>query len=469
MRKTRIALIILSLFAAVITVTGCSSVMALFKSNISGLPFWYYEPSYNIGKDNTGMVGEGAASTERQAELLSYTNLMEILSDRIGYDLGQEVYRELSVMGTINQFGLQVVDTFSAVSSDGNYHYYIHAVLDRALLENATSEENKRRTSLSEEVESLVLEGDTFVKTGKELKAVENYMKAMALGYGVDYIDSEYSYDSLYPVVVELLQSITVSVSSSRPGDAVCTIEVQRKGTFVSSAVGSAEIKATYLAEDSKGEVYKDNFVYISDDDGRFTFNAINNSILRNGTVTFSLNLGEELDALLKVAPEERTIELGNLIESKTLTFSYAKVYRRGSIAVSVVEHDSLGYVTGVKEISDYLTSKFVSDGADASAFYSELDDEQDIIYEFNHSSRTEECMLVIRLGVVDVIESKTGLHIASAEGLVTLFNCADEVVLYQSDVINASAFAQTEEEAVTEAFKTLSDIAYTLVKAEYV
>ena len=46
---------------------------------------------------------------------------------------------------------------------------------------------------------------------------------------------------------------------------------------------------------------------------------------------------------------------------------------------------------------------------------------------------------------------------------------CADETVLYQSDVINASAFAQTEQEAVTEAFKTLSDIAYTLVKAEYV
>ena len=125
--------------------------------------------------------------------------------------------------------------------------------------------------------------------------------------------------------------------------------------------------------------------------------------------------------------------------------------------------------MTGVSEISDYLTSKFVTDGADASAFYSELDDEQDIIYEFNHSSRTEECMLVIRLGVVDVIESRTGLYVASAEGLVTLFNCADETVLYQSDVINASAFAQTEQEAVTEAFKTLSDIAYTLVKAEYV
>ena len=73
MRKTRIALTILSLFAAVILVTGCSSVMALVKSNISGLPFWYYEPSYNIGKGNTGMVGEGGAQALRGRPSFSLT------------------------------------------------------------------------------------------------------------------------------------------------------------------------------------------------------------------------------------------------------------------------------------------------------------------------------------------------------------------------------------------------------------
>ena len=291
MRKARFVLLILSLIIVLVTVTGCSSVSALFKSNFSGLPFWYYEPEYGVGKGNTGMVGEGVSSTERQAELLAYTNLIAVLSDRIGYELGQEAYRELSVMGTINQFGLEIVDRFSVAASDGNYHFYLHAVLDRELLDSATIDENKRRSSVSSEIESLVLEGDTFVKTGKELKAVENYIKAMTLSYGLDFIDSEYTYDALYPVVVDLLQSITVAVSSTRPELAICTISISRKGTFVSSAVESAEIKATYSAVDSKGEQYTDSFVYISDNDGRFEFNAINTSIVRKGTVTFSLNL----------------------------------------------------------------------------------------------------------------------------------------------------------------------------------
>jgi hypothetical protein len=41
--------------------------------------------------------------------------------------------------------------------------------------------------------------------------------------------------------------------------------------------------------------------------------------------------------------------------------------------------------------------------------------------------------------------------------------------VLYQSDVLNASSFAETEQEAVSDAFRRLADIAYTLVKAIYV
>lgn len=469
MRKARIVLLILSLLILLVAVTGCSSVAALFKSNFSGLPFWYYEPEYGVGSDNTGFVGEGISSTERQAELLAYTNIIAILSDKLGYELGQEAYRELSVMGTINEFGLQIVDTFSVVASDGYYHYYLHAVLDRTLLDSATSEENKRRSLVSSEIESLVLEGDTFVKAGKELRAVENYIKAMALSYGLEYIDSEYSYEALYPVVVELLQNITVAITSTRPELAICTITISRKGMFVSSAVESAEVKATYSAVDSKGEEYTDSFVYISDSDGRFEFNAINTSILRKGTVTFSLNLSDEIAELEKVAPGESTEKLKELIESKTVRFDYAKTYTNGSIAVSVIEHDSLGYVTGVTEIADYLVSKFKDDGAIASAFYPELDDEEDVIYEFNHSSQSAQFMLVIRVGVVDVIESKTGVYAASAEGLATLFISATEGILYQSDVINASAFEETEEGAVTSAFKTLVDIVYTMVKAEYV
>ena len=42
-------------------------------------------------------------------------------------------------------------------------------------------------------------------------------------------------------------------------------------------------------------------------------------------------------------------------------------------------------------------------------------------------------------------------------------------MILYQSDVIRSNAFSENPEQAVTDAFKVLVDIAYTLIKAEYV
>ena len=470
-RKGRHVMLLCTLIAIPVLFmsTGCRSVTSIIKANFSGMPFWYYEPDSGVGKGNTGIVAEGVGPSERQSELLAYTELIGILSDRIGYDLGSEAYRELSVMGTLSDFSLFIADHHVTSGSDGNYHYYIHAVMDKEKLDMATSDESKRRTALSMQIESLVAEGDSFVKTGYELKAVQNYMRAMAAGYESDFISSEYSYDELYPVVYELLQSMKITITNERPDDAVCTVSVSRKGMFASSAVAGAEVKASYLAVDTRGIEYDDSFVYISDVNGSFTFNSINNSILRNGSIEFSLNLSEELAALEKVAPGERTQALRELVESKNVRFDYAKTFRSGRLAVAVIEHDSLGYVTGVHEISDYLTGKFISDGALATAFYAELDDEEDVIYEFNHSGRTEPVMIVIRTGVVDVVRSRMDLTVANVEGLVTVFRCSDEQILYQSDVLNASSFAETEEEAVSGAFRALVDIAYTLVKAVYV
>lgn len=460
---------IAALIVLAVILTGCSSVSALIRSNMSGLPYWYYMPDSGTGKGRTGIVAKGTASTQRQAELLAYTDLLEQLSARTGTEFGQEEYRELSVMGTLGVFGLTIEDTYNTVSSDGSYQCYIHAVADSAVLEAATTEEYRRKASLSGELEALVLGGDAYVKSGREFKAVKNYMKAMARALELGDVSDEYTYDSLYPVVTGLLEAMNVAIISQRPDEAVCQISVTRRGMFASSAVAGAEIMASYTAVDTRGTVYDDSFTYISGEDGTFTFNSINNSIVMSGSILFSLNLSDEISALEKLAPGGRTAELRALIESKSVRFDYAKTYRSGNIAISVVEHDELGYVTGVSGVTEYLTAKFTTDGADAGAFYTTLDDEWDIIYEFNHCGRKADYLLVIRTGVVDIVDSRTGVVAASVEGLATLFLCSGEQVVYQSEILNASSFASTAQEAVESAFRSLADIAYTLVKAQYV
>ena len=462
-------LLISVLFVLVLTLCSCTSFNAILKSNMTGLPTWYYENDMGVGKGNRGIVGEGVASTQRQAELLAYSDVISKLSNLIGYELGQEEYRELSVLGTLTEFNLSVIDTFQNISSDGIYSFYVHAAIDEELLDKATTEEAKTRAQITAMVEELVLEGDEYVKSGQETRAAKNYLQAMVLGYGHDYIDKEYSFDELLDVVMGLLENASLSFVAERPAQGTCTIVLSRKGMFVSSAVKGAEVLATYTAIDTRGVAYMDQFVYVTDDLGQFSFNAINQSLARKGQVTFDLNLFDELIALENLAGEKAMSGLRKLIESKELVFNYDKTYMLGSIAVAVIEHDELGYVTGVTKTSDYLTDKLVADGAQAAAFYAELDDEGDVLYEMTHSGRNEDCLLVIRVGLTGQIVSASGVYCASAEGLATLFDTKTGAILYQSEIIKSNAFAEDADQAVAEAFERLTDIAYTLIKAVYV
>jgi hypothetical protein len=460
--------ILIALGLVLVLLSGCSSVRAVLKSNISGIPYWYYEPQMGVGKGRVGMNGEGTATTQRQAELIAYNNIIEKLSERIGSEIGQEAYRELSVLGTISEYGLVLEDSY-VNTQEGMYNVFLHVSIDQNLLDKATTDETKRREIITKQVNDLVLKGDEYVKAGNEIRAVSNYMKAMALSEGKDYIDSEYQFKELYPVVLQLLKGVTLTIVSSRTDVVSCVVSITRKGTFVSSAVASAEVLASYQAEDVRGMIYNDSFVYVSDEGGLFVFNPINDSILRKGSVRFELNLSKELKDLEAAVGAENVADLRALIDSKTIEFEYDKKYSMGSIAVAVIEHDNLGYVTGVTDITDYVTARLLSDDAIASAFYAELDDEMDVSYEFTHSGRTEECLLVMRIGITNHVSSRQNFEVAGAEGIFYLFVRGKEEPVYTSDVIYASAYADTYKDAVRGAFKALADIAYSLVKAVYV
>ena len=471
MKRCRTGTVLLVLFAICSVVffsTGCSSLSALVRSNISGYPYWYYSPLSGIPAGKTAVVGAGSAVSERQAELLAYSDVINQMSEKVGYDLGQEAYRELSVLGTVTQLGLYIADRYSTVQ-EGHNVVFLHVAVDENLLLEATSPETRMRNEMGSTIESLVLEGDEDVKAGRELKAVENYMTAMLLGYDLDYIAQEYSFDELYSVVMDLLAKLTMTIQYQRPASANCTISLTRKGTFVSSAVSSAEILSSYTATDIRGGTYEDSFIYVTDGNGQFVFNPMNYSIVRSGKVVFSLNLNYLVNALEALAGAEKIAPLKAAIESKTVEFEYSMVYSLGDIAVAVVEHDRLGNVTGVTEVTDYLVAKYRAENAPVAPFYTDLDDEEDILYDFQHSGRTEKCLLVVRVGELGGMESATGRYAASAEGWATLYSCSDSRTLYSSGVVYASAVSDTAEDAVSDSFRTFIDLIYSLVKAVYV
>lgn len=449
--------------------TGCSSFQALVQANISGLPYWVYNPQFGVDSARTAFVGQGKASTARQAELFAYSDLLAQLSDYLGVELGQEQYRELSVLGTISEFNLTVNDTATAFQ-EGETVYYVHAVANSQLLEQASSDETKRRNELAKQVEQLILEGDEYVKDGKDLKGVSYYLQSMVLSYGQDYLKEEYSYTTIFEDVKEILDSITITLLAQNPNSAECTVQVLRKSNILPSKVKATEIKASYQAVDVTGISYADSFVYTTDDYGIIKYSPLNFTMVRKGSVVFSLDLDSELVALEAVADEQSVAQLKALLQAKTVSFEYDRKYSLGSIAVAVLEHDASGYVTGNTTTTDYLVYCLNLDGAEAQAYYPLSDQEEDVFYDYVQTKGSCSCLLVCRFGQMETITSTNGIFV-TVEGTATLYDTSSKSLkeLYESGIVYATGTADSYEAATKQAYVKLADVVHSLIKDVYV
>ena len=468
MKKTKVSTLLILLLICLV-LTGCSSVTALVKSSISGLPYWVYSPQFGLDSSKTAFVAQGKASTARQAELFAYSDLLEQVGAYLGVELGQEQYKELSVLGTISELDLTVKDSESTFQ-DGETVFYVLAVADTELLEQASSEETKKKNETAKNVEKLILKGDEYVKEGQDLKGVSCYLQSMALSYGQDYIKEEYSYATIAEDVKEILDSISITLTSTNAKTAECTVQVLRKATLFPSRVKAAEIKASYTAIDVTGANYGDSFLYSTDDSGTIKYSPLNFTMVRKGSVVFSFNLDTELEALANT--DEQTVsQLKELIQSKSATFNYDREYTLGSIAVSVIEHDASGYVTGNQTTTDYFVFCLNVDGAQAQAYYALSDQEEDVLYDYVQTRGSCDCLLVCRFGQTETIVSSNGIFV-TVEGTATLYNTNlkdKNRVIYESGIVYATGSAEDEQEATEQAYVKLADIVHSLLKDVYV
>lgn len=489
-RTRNIICVSLVIILSLIFLSSCSTAKAFVQSTFTGLPFWTYAPLPSLDKDKVSFVGLGISSSVRQAELLSYSNIIEQISDRIGISLGQEAYRELSVLGTIKAYGLTVEESYYR-TVDKEVEFYIYVVADGHLLEEASSEETLRKNEIAKKVKDFVLEGDEYVKDEVFTKGLSCYLQAMALSYEQDYIKEEYSYYTLLDDVLELLSSLEISINSANYTTAKCNVNVTRKTSFFPSKVQDASILASYKAIDVKREEYDSSFVYTTDVNGSFVFDCQNFTLTRKGSVLFKFDFETELQELEDKTDKQAVLKLREVIEQKAVRFDYDMDYRLGSIAVSVVEFDSKGYVIGNSETTDYLCKLFESDRANVLPYYTTSSEEEDILYDYSHNiysqklsslqkdgqiqvrtsqnKNLQDCLLICRFGQIDYIESQVGGFAVNIEGTASLYNTKNDSLIYSSPIIYATAFGETLEEATSAAYEKISDIIYALLKAQYV
>lgn len=447
-----------------ISLSSCT----VFKSVFSGYPMWYYRK--NTNSQQLSFIGEAKAQTRRQAELLAYTDVSDKLSSYLGIEIDRELYRELSTQGTIAKFGLSVTGS-SISSSDGMYRVIVLAVADRAKADSFRSQEAKELGDTLQKIEQLILEGDEYIKSGKDIMGVRNYLMSMALSCNIDArnLDKEYSFDVILQEVLHILEKMRIDVKNENPQNLTCNVSVRRSGNILSSPVAQCPVKASYVAMDAQNKSYNDTFVFYTDEDGIASFYAINPAVTITGNIKFSINLDSEVAAIEKLDPEAAQ-QIRSALDNITDQFEYHREYSMGRLVVTAISYSNYRIFEDSAQASEHLVSRFVEDGAPAYANPADTDLSEGILIDRARLTYKDAgILLVVRTGVLETVESSTGVVVSSHEGRACLYRLSDGECLFDSGVVYSVGFGKDAESALADGRDRMETIIYSTIKAVYV
>lgn len=458
------------LFALLLVCISCVS-LDVDKAQITEghvVPDWFEEPQKSARWNTTAFVGKGVSVSKRQAELLSYTELCSGISDYTGSELGEIDYREISTKGTLDEYGLKITKTFVTYNG-ATYAYYILAVAENDALASHRSAGVVEYYNKLERIESSILSGDQCMIAGDYVGAIRNYIDSMCVSYGMSGVDDEYSFDAIFSEIKSVLSIMYFSVRNQRQntGDIQMVMRID-EGVIPYNIPGS-EVAVKYSVTDVKGSEYFEQYVMVTDSKGRVTFSPQSFGVASGSTVSFSLNLDSDIEKLRKVNASAAE-ELKQMADSCTYSYTYTTDYSMGPVLIAGLDYGINGDFFESHISTEYLVGQFSHNGAVSSSYFvtSDMTDEE-ILKEAQENYRGFGCLLVVRIAVTGTIDSSTGTVIAFAEGNAKLLRISDGAVLYETEIINSNGIGESREEAYADAFRTVSEVAYNIIRTEYV
>lgn len=459
--------IIIVLSVILVVLTSCNTLNGRVKAAVSGYPLWYYEPSVAVHKNEKSFVATGLSTTERQAELLAFSNLSEVISSYLGFEITQENYRELVTLGTISEYSLNVEEKLS-ILKNGNYIVFLLAKADYENLQTFRTAEEIERENKADEIKALIKEGDGYLKDNEDLNGVSCYLRSMILSKNVKGLESQYSFDSIKQEVIEILKTTTLSIESYDSSKVSAFLNLRRKESLISSDVQNCKIKASYVSVDGRGNEYQDSFSYTTDKNGRIAFRIFNNAILKKGKVKFVFDLEEDIRALYEIDSSAAALIEG-LVNSKSVSFEYDRTYALGKIGICVLEYDIEANLKNSVEFTNRLCAMVSSEGISCSPVRHGFAESDDALLKKAFEGKSDlGCLAILKTGPIDYQVSVTGVCSVSMEGQVVFYD-RNSRIIYQSEIIYSNGFGTDYQTAENSAFDNMCRIVYTLLKASYV
>ena len=287
--------------ALVFTLVSCSSLSQ--KMHIGAeAPMWY--PGGRNIRGTVCFVAYGSGGSPLVSRDAAYNDLLDRISEYLGYDVAGRYYRELSSNQSIAELSLEIDSTFTSTSMDGVHYHYIMAYAEQPVIDSMRSRQRVVQARMEDEVDRLVESSLQYYRDNNDVEAINELLKAVTISstYGIG--GEGRSPQDLLEKAMGYLENIEIRLSAEHPERAEVTVRVVRDRGLLSPSVVNAPVEATFTVHTHDDRFETFSVPFVTGQDGRFTFEEYYPLMTQSGTVYFSLDIEDGIDAVARVTGE---------------------------------------------------------------------------------------------------------------------------------------------------------------------
>ena len=460
------SVLIVAVLIVVISVSGCTSIQA----RLEGVPVWVIgKPANTLSKVYFVSQGTSDVRNTMTARQYAYEDLLDTLSDYLGYSVREKYRRELLQTEAIAELGLVVTDEFVQETDSVNTVYILTesnrkmiSKLVRDNLNTVKEDENKIKTPETE--------AQTAYRKQDDFQAFSLYIQAALEAYKSPLAEAEQRYSGLMQNAIDVLDGLRFEVVSSDSAKGVFTARVTRGSGVFAPRISGMPVRAVFLIKNSTGNTRQEELHSKTDNKGTVTFSPNHITFRGSGILTMYLDIQDVLSGLsTEVGNTDPYVkQLRSIVTEKSLEFSYAiKSQIAGSVVVaSMLEYDKSGTLLDQSSALDAMIETMKADGIFANMIISGTSySSEDALLERAEALYADSRTIAVigSAGISSVVESG-GSYIASVKGSVRAYSLKDGSVFAASGELAANAIGETSALARDAAFRRFGQVAASLM-----
>ncbi len=456
-----------TLLILVLSLSSCSSLSNLVRSQVEGLPSWVYTPVASSNK--TAFVGKGNTQVLFNAKLMAYEDILNQLSSFVGEPVQGTYYRELTTTDAIEAFGLTIVNEYTKTDARSPAQFYLLATADTAKLESKRTSVYNAVLKRDQDITSLIREADAAYRENNDIKAIMLYFDAVIIASEGPVISKKYETEALLAKSITFINALRFSLSKSDPLKATATVQLKRKSRLLSPNVLNAPIIAQFEALNSLGESYADSLLFNTASDGFIQFVPYNYGLVGQGSIRFAVDFSSSLEELKQKVPQNDLEPLLVALDKHGMDFSYSLIssFATKDIVADIREYEYTGTLRNTKEALSALLDLYDSRGVSISPMSLVQEEESELYDEVRLKAPGTNLVIKGKAGVVD--ETDIGdQSVVVVTGSVQLWDMDTGVLLSDTLEVEAVAFDPEAEEAKKKAFRRFGQISSSLLLSSF-